>query len=54
LPVSPERDPWRLAADTAQAPPSDCRAPGQELPLDIPTGYAVEARSSVVLVADRQ
>jgi glycogen operon protein len=51
LPPSPRRVPWWLAADTAQASPRDCYAPGQEASLPDPNGYAVEARSSVILVA---
>jgi glycogen operon protein len=42
---------WWLAADTAQAPPRDCLAGGEEAELTTQAMYAVEPRSCVVLVA---
>ena len=51
LPPSLRQGPWRLAADTSQASPRDCCAPGEEATLVNPTSYVVESRSSVVLVA---
>jgi isoamylase len=51
LPPSPGHCPWRLAADTAQPSPHDVYAGGEEAPLTNQKSYAVEARSSVVLVA---
>lgn len=51
LPPSRRHEPWRLAADTSQASPRDCCAPGEEATLVNPTSYVVESCSSVVLVA---
>jgi glycogen operon protein len=51
LPPSPRSGPWRRAADTSQAPPHHCCAPGKEDSLANQSHYVVESRSSVVLVA---
>ena len=51
LPPSPRSEPWHLVADTAQPPPRDFCAPGEERALTNPTSYTVGSRSGVVLMA---
>jgi glycogen operon protein len=51
LPVPPRLRPWRVAVDTAQPSPRDCHAAGEEAALAIQTSYALESRSSAMLVA---
>jgi glycogen operon protein len=51
LPPAPRQGLWRLAADTSQAAPRDCCAPGEEAALGNQTSYVVESRSSVFLIA---
>jgi glycogen operon protein len=51
LPPASRRRPWRLAADTSRAAPSDCYAPGEEAALENQTSYVAESGSSVVLIA---
>jgi glycogen operon protein len=42
---------WRIAVDTAQAPPTGVRGLGEERGLENPATYAVQPHSSVVLIA---
>jgi glycogen operon protein len=51
LPAPPGPAAWRVAVDTAESPPRDCHAPGEEGHLASQTSYAVAPRASVVLVA---
>jgi glycogen operon protein len=51
LPEPPRPGPWRVAVDTAEPSPQDCRAAGEEGALATQTSYAVGARSSAMLVA---
>jgi glycogen operon protein len=47
----PSRGTWRIAVDTARAPPGDYHDPGEEEAIQDPHRYVVESRASVVLVA---
>jgi glycogen operon protein len=49
LPALPGRV-WRVAVDTAQAPPRDIVEPARQVPLDA-SKYRVNSRSVVVLEA---
>jgi glycogen operon protein len=51
LPAPPRPGRWRVAVDTAQPPPRDCHAAGEEGDLASETSYAVGSCASVVLVA---
>ncbi len=51
LPAVPERQRWRVFADTAATPPADICEPGSESPLNHQATLGVEGRSIVVLVA---
>jgi glycogen operon protein len=51
LPVSPRDRCWRLAADTARAPPQDICRPGEEPGLGNRHAYRLEPRTSAILVA---
>jgi isoamylase len=54
LPPLPKALTWRLAVDTARAPPRDLFAEGEELMVDHSKPYRVEARSSAIFLARRQ
>lgn len=54
LPPPPAGRTWRLAVDTAQAPPRDIHAPGDKLVFEEQGRYRVENRSLAILVSDRK
>jgi glycogen operon protein len=54
LPPLPPGYPWRLAVDTSRSAPQDLSAAGEEPLLDNSTTYHVEARSSAILLAQKQ
>jgi isoamylase len=53
LPPLPQALTWRLAVDTAHLPRQGLLPDGDELPMDNPKAYCVEARSSVIFLAQK-
>ena len=47
----PPQQPWRIAVDTAQPPPRDIHAPGDEPPLAVPGHYRLENRAMAILLS---